>query len=218
MKKTIILLGVTIFVSVAAFFVACNSVAKNDVSSNDNSQVITSTKKGFKVEFKSEPATIQAGASTALILVVKNEQGAIVKDLQIVHEKLMHLLIVSNDLAEFYHIHPEVRSDGSFKVEHIFPNGGNYRLYADITPKDSAQVVEQIDVKVAGTERPKAALVADTKFEKTVDGLRVVMTPNVEIQAGKELELNFKAFDAASGKPADDLQILAYNHKVRRRS
>ncbi len=206
MNKTIILLGATILVSVAAFIVACSSIAKNDATSNINSPTIENPKKGFKVEFKSEPGTIQAGSTATLMLVVKNEQGTVVKDLQIVHEKLMHLLIVSSDLAEFYHIHPEVQPDGSFKVEHVFPNGGNYRLYADITPKDSELVVEKIDVRVAGTERPKTELVADTKLEKTVDGLRVVMTPNVEIQAGKELELNFKAFDARSGKPATDLQ------------
>ena len=206
MKKLIVLLGIVVFTSAAVFMVACGSATKTDVPANANSIVPTDIKKAFKVEFKSEPAVIQAGSAATLTLTVKNEQGKVVTDLQIVHEKLMHLLIVSKDLAEFYHIHPAIQPDGSFTVQHVFPNGGEYRLYADITPKDSGQIVEQIDVKVAGTERPKEALVPDTKFEKTVDGLRVVMSPNAETQAGKELELNFKAFDAASGKPATDLQ------------
>ncbi len=39
-----------------------------------------------------------------------------------------------------------------------------------------------------------------------IEGLRVIMKPDAEIQAGKELMLNFQIFDAASGKPASDLQ------------
>ena len=206
MKKLIVVLGTIAISSIAIYLASCGGAAKNDVSTNTNTTVATDAKKPFKVEFKSEPGVIQAGSAATLTLTVKNEQGKVVTDLQIVHEKLMHLLIVSKDLAEFYHIHPAIQPDGSFTVQHVFPNGGEYRLYADITPKDSGQVVDQIDVKVAGTERPKEALVPDTKFEKTVDGLRVVMSPNAEIQAGKELEVNFKAFDAASGKPASDLQ------------
>ena len=118
----------------------------------------------------------------------------------------MHLLVVSKDLAEFYHIHPEQSADGSYRVEHTFPNGGEYKLYADFTPKEATQVVEQVDLKVGGAERAAVPLLPDAKFEKTVDGLRVVMKPDGEIKAANELMLNFAAFDGASGKPATDLQ------------
>lgn len=46
----------------------------------------------------------------------------------------------------------------------------------------------------------------DATFEKTVDGLKVTIKPSAEIKAGEELTLDFQAFDAASGKPATDLQ------------
>ncbi|MCA1623642.1 MAG: cupredoxin domain-containing protein [Acidobacteria bacterium] len=122
------------------------------------------------------------------------------------HEKPMHLLVVSRDLAEFYHIHPEQQADGSYRVSHVFPYGGEYKLYADFTPKGAVQVVKQIDVKAAGTERAKVALVPDQKLEKTINGLRIVMKPSAEIKAGQELMLNFQAFDAKTNKPATDLQ------------
>jgi plastocyanin len=158
------------------------------------------------VEFQSDPAELQANQPSALSFTVKDSRGSVVKDLQIVHEKPMHLLIVSKDLAEFYHVHPEQSPDGSYKVTHTFPNGGDYRLYVDFTPARSAQIVDQIDVNVRGPERPRVALAPDTKFEKTVDGLKVVMKPSAKISAGQELMLNFQAFDAVSGKPATDLQ------------
>lgn len=213
-EKIIVLLSIIAVLVGAVFFAACSgdrNAATNSANNADHSAMnhppeTTDVGAGYTVEFKSEPEPLQANQPSTLSFSVKDRQGAIVKDLQIVHEKPMHLLIVSKDLAEFYHVHPEQSEDGSYKVTHTFPNGGDYKLYADFTPKDAVQVVEQIDVKVAGPERSKVALVADTKYEKTVDGLKVVMKPSVEIKAGQELTLDFQAFDAASGKPATDLQ------------
>ncbi|MBK9439204.1 MAG: cupredoxin domain-containing protein [Chloracidobacterium sp.] len=67
-------------------------------------------------------------------------------------------------------------------------------------------MVERIDVKVSGTERAKVALVADTKLEKSVDGVKVTMKPSAKIEAGQELTLDFAVFDAKTGKPTTDLQ------------
>ncbi len=216
MRKIFILGTVFIFSIFAVFLAACSNVATSRTSENSNAAVTTNSattegattnvERAFKMDFKSEPGTIQAGTPATLSFTVKDQQGGVIKDLQIVHEKPMHLLVVSKDLAEFYHIHPEQSADGSYRVSHVFPNGGDYKLYADFTPKDAVQVVERIDVKVAGTERAKVALQPDASFEKSVEGLKVVMKPSAEIKAGQELTLDFQAFDASSGKPATDLQ------------
>ncbi|MDQ3372488.1 MAG: cupredoxin domain-containing protein [Acidobacteriota bacterium] len=213
-KRIIFLsLGLPIF---AVFLVACDSGAMVTETVNNNKAVVTNSAatdkitndsaKAFSVDFKAEPTEIKAGTQTTLVFTVKDKQGGVVKDLQIVHEKPMHLLVVSKDLAEFYHVHPEQNADGSYRLSHVFPNGGDYKLYADFTPKDAVQVVEQIDVKVAGTERAKVALQPDASFEKSVESLKVLMKPSAEIKAGQELTLDFQAFDASSGKPATDLQ------------
>ncbi len=202
-------------ISGAVFFAACtgNQNAGADMATNttgnsaaNNVSETTNAEAAHRVEFNSEPAQVQANQPATLSFFVKDKQGAIVRDLKIVHEKPMHLLLVSSDLAEFYHIHPEQSADGSYKVTHTFPSGGDYKMYADFTPKDAVQVVEQIEVKVGGPERSKVPLVADAKYEKTVDGLKIVMKPSAEIKAGGELTLDFQAFDAQSGKPANDLQ------------
>ena len=172
----------------------------------DHAKEIPDSAPEYKLEFRTEPAQLQANLPSTLSFTVRDKQASVVKDLEIVHEKPMHLLIVSKDLAEFYHIHPEQSADGSYRVSHTFPNGGDYKLYADFKPKDATQIVEKIDVNVAGTERARVALAADGKLEKTVDGLKVVMKPSAKIKAGQELTLDFQAFDAANGKPATDLQ------------
>lgn len=183
-----------------------NQAAVTNSATTESNTTTTNVERAFKIDFKSEPGTIQAGQPATLAFTVKDKQGGVVKDLQIVHEKPMHLLVVSKDLAEFYHVHPEQSADGSYRVQHTFPNGGDYKLYADFTPKEATQIVEQVDVKVAGTERAKVPLLPDAKFEKTVNGLKVLMKPDGAIKGGQELMLNFAAFDAASSKPATDLQ------------
>ncbi len=217
MRKIFIFGTAFIFSIFAVLMAACSNTATYQTAANSNAAVVTNNattetntttnvERAFKIDFKSEPGTLQAGTPAMLAFTVKDKQGGVVKDLQIVHEKPMHLLVVSKDLAEFYHIHPEQSADGSYRVQHVFPNGGEYRLYADFTPKEATQVVEQIDVKVAGTERARVPLVADQKFEKTVGGLRVVMKPDAAIKGEQELMLNFAAFDAGTNKPATDLQ------------
>ena len=88
----------------------------------------------FRAEFTAEPREVRAGAPATLVFTVKNSSGETFRDLAIVHEKPMHLLVVSDDLSEFYHIHPNQQVDGSYRVAHTFPNGGRYKLYADFTP------------------------------------------------------------------------------------
>ncbi len=215
MRKKYTLAAIFVLSIAGLFAAACNSgtanmnadnshtAASGDTNGDDNK---THGESDFRMTFQTQPAQVEAGKPADFVFTVKDKAGNVVKDLQVVHEKPMHLLIVSNDLAEFYHIHPEPTSDGTFRVEHTFPNGGDYKLYADFTPQNSPQVVEKLDLKVAGTARSKTALVADPKLEKAVDGLKVTMKPSVAIKAGQELTLDFAAFDAASGKPVTDLE------------
>lgn len=204
-------------VMLTAFLAACGNTSDSESSAPGNSGPAASSinvsavktgdaDSGFEFQFSTEPAEVQHGWPTTLAFAVKDRNGVIVKDLQIVHEKPMHLLIVSKDLEEFYHVHPEPSPDGIYRVEHVFPFGGDYKLYADFTPPNAKQVVERMDLRVLGRERPKSPLVGDSKFEKTVDGLKVVMKPSAKIVAGQELTLDFQAFDANTGKPATDLQ------------
>lgn len=221
------ILSVTVF-ALPSWTIACNQAemkAENEILTNHTGHTMDSSKTdstngttnaAYTLEFKTEPATVKANEAAALVFTVKNAKGEIVKDLPNVHEKPMHLLVVSEDLGEFYHIHPEPQADGSYRVENKFPNGGNYRLYADFTPEGSAQIVEKLSVKVEGTTREKIALAPDAKLEKTVDGLRVALNPEAEITAGKELMLDFNVADAKTNKPAKDLEkyLGEYAHFV----
>ena len=61
----------------------------------------------------------------------KNRQ---VKQYQVVHEKLFHLFVVSQDLQFFLHDHPVLNPDGTFTYNFKVPKSGMFRLLADFYP------------------------------------------------------------------------------------
>lgn len=67
--------------------------------------------------------------------------------------KRMHLIIVSDDLAVFMHVHPVLGSDGAFKLGIRFPKAAIYHLYADAIPTGFGHSVFRFDVKVGWTKR-----------------------------------------------------------------
>lgn len=215
-KTTLFILGATLaIVALAAGCATTKSPVSTGSETHSAAETTSSTAK-FRAELAADPSTIKAGELTTLSFTVKDAQGTIARDLQIVHEKPMHLLIVSNDLAEFSHIHPTPQPDGTLKVTHTFPNGGDYKLYADFTPENSLQVVEQMAVKVSGNERAKQPLAADTVVTKSVDGISVTLAPNNLPKSGEAVMLNFKVADAKTGRPVTDLQkyLGEYAHFV----
>ena len=95
MRKIFILGTVLLVSTIAVFFTACtngansqrvdNANVANTVASETNSANATASDSTFKVDFKTEPSQIQAGASATLVFTVKDSKNAVVKDLQVVH-------------------------------------------------------------------------------------------------------------------------------------
>lgn len=111
------------------------------------------TKGNFAMQFTSVPQVIDAGKPTTLSLKPVNKDNAnAAVPLELQHEKKIHLIVVSEDLSWFNHIHPEYTADGSYTVAETFPAGGKYFLYADYMPSGSTHQLEKIDVTVKGKE------------------------------------------------------------------
>ena len=183
-----------------------NSSSQNTIAASPDIKRTELTENAkYAADLKIEPAEAQAGQDVNLVFTVKDKQGAVNKNLKVVHEKLMHLLVVSDDLAQFDHVHPEQQTDGSFRLKYKFPNGGVFKLYSDFTPQDTQQIVNVFDVKVAGAAREKTPLVADKELVKTIDGLTFTMKTGEPLVAANGTALNFYVTDA-SGKPVTDLQ------------
>ena len=126
-----------------------------------------------------------------LTFTFHDARGRKVRYLEKAHEQPVHLLVVSSDLAEFAHIHPELQDDGTYSVNYSFRHGGTYWLYADHTLPGESQKVSRFRVDVGGAPRQPVALRADTNLTKTVDGLTVKLTTSAQLRAGEDLHFRF---------------------------
>jgi hypothetical protein len=125
----------------------------------------------YKMHFKSDPAELSAAQPATLLFtprITGNDKEAVALDLQ--HEKKIHLIVVSEDLSYFEHIHPDYQADGSYlikvlgksqnysngtgKNETRFDHGGNYFLFADYKPTGGSHQVEKVALTVKGNKKP----------------------------------------------------------------
>lgn len=150
-----------------------------------------------------KPAALKPGEDIQLHFQVKDpETNEPVRKFEIVHEKLWHFFLVSQDLKFFAHMHPEQQPDGSFDLNVKFPKPGLYRALSDFYPSegtpqliDSSLLVSgegfglapatlEPDVTAKQTENLNVELVTDPP--QVVAGLRTIMffklTPNDGIE------------------------------------
>jgi len=81
------------------------------------------------------PAKFRAGEKVQLAFTITDPKNdKVVKRFEIVHTKLFHMFIVSNDLHYFLHDHPVYGDDGVFRFEAVFPKAGMYRVVGDFYP------------------------------------------------------------------------------------
>jgi len=117
-----------------------------------------------------------AGRAQRLRFLVRDPRtGAPVRSFTLLHERLLHLFIISHDLGYFAHVHPRIEADGTFEQSITLPHPGAYRLIADFAPDGAAPQLLQKTIVTAGYHGslragpPPPVDLAD----KTVDGLRV---------------------------------------------
>lgn len=126
----------------------------------------------FMMVFKSNPETFTPQTNATLFFTpkIKGKETENVP-LDLVHDKKIHLIVVSNDLSYFDHVHPEYQPGGDYKLDvtnnagvklagpgnHVtqFPSGGSYTLYADYLPTGAPHQLDQISLQVEGSEAPR---------------------------------------------------------------
>jgi hypothetical protein len=190
---------------------------------------------GTSMQFTAQPQQIAAGKPATWTLEISNEDGTPVKDFAVVHDKLMHLIVVSQDLSWFNHVHPQHKGDGVFTLSTQLPHAGQYKLFADYTPKGGEHEVAQHELRVTGSNPlpVKPTLVADRMqgawmikramshaedsppAESGTPYQVALMPMPAKLEAGKDVMLHFQVRDAG-GKPLNDLQpyLGAMGHAV----
>ena len=147
--------------------------------------------------------------------------GAVVKDFAEVHDRLFHLFIVSRDMTQWSHVHPELQQDGSFILEHTIPTAGHWALFSDFMPIGGGPQLIVTPFSTAGYEGDLTAsipsLMPDTSFTKTADGVTVSLqvTP-AKLISGEETDIPIHFTDEKTGEPVTNLQryLGAFGHAM----
>jgi len=186
------------------------------------STVQPSVRGAYRLAVSQTPRVPKAGERVRLNFVVTHpETGARVRDFVLNHEKLFHLFIVSADMNDYQHIHPELEADGSFKVETLLPRAGRYQLHSDFFPAGGTLQVLHRSLTTAGYRAPRgavaAALVPDASFTKTIDGMKISLEwGGAELVPGAFVRLKYQLADARTGEPVRDLEpyLGAWGHTL----
>jgi hypothetical protein len=161
---------------------------------------------------RTDPLRPEAGSETKLVLQIQDDDGTPIKKYDLLHEKLVHLILVREGLDEFAHLHPQVDAAGIITTEFVFPKSGTYRLFADHQPKGKPPGLAAGELVVNGDDKAAAALVPNTFNEVAIGEIKA----HVAFKAGEpETSVRFH-FQDADGKSVDDLQpyLGAMGHLV----
>ncbi|MUL37147.1 hypothetical protein [Gloeocapsopsis dulcis] len=151
------------------------------------------------------PNTIAFNTLTPLTINIQDATGEAIKDFETFQDMQMHLILVSDDLQVFSHLHPTYQENGRFTVETRFPQSGGYTLFSDYKPAGQAEQVSVMKVQVPGN-RPLTPP-ANLSRTKTVANTKVDFNVSQEtIKAGEEVTLTFDLQDAATNQPVTNLQ------------
>ena len=179
--------------------------------------------KAYKMAFTASPATLEAGKAGTLSLqpeIVGMTNTPVPLDLH--HEKKIHLIVVSKDLAWFDHVHPEYQADGSYQIklldkaakftdgrgknEMMFEQGGDYVLFADYMPTGASGQLERIPVTVGGTPY-QARNFSKEKLSSTVDGYTVTLRPNGgKFLTNNQLHIEGTVMQGGKAVPAESFE------------
>jgi putative copper resistance protein D len=163
------------------------------------------------VRLETDPAKINAGSPVSITVHLEDRKGRPLQGLTAYHERVLHAVIIGQDLNVFAHIHPEdlgmltdeMLDTATFPLRFTFPKAGIYLVGIDFATEDGIYT-KTATLFVAGKPgmgEPKI----DFSRSKNFGHYRVTFTTSPQrIKAGEETTLKYLI--EKDGKPVKDLQ------------
>jgi len=192
--KHLLLLGVMMMFTLGA------------VSAHDSTATPAAPENGYVVNLITDPKVVEANKPFTLTVSIFEADGKTsVATFDEVHTKLLHFILVSEDLTQFIHVHPDYQGDGVFVLKDlVLPTIANYVTFADFTPTGDKQHFVRNTLAVSGAAVQKLNLnVSPAEF--TVDDLKVALTNAEAFKTGSETHLQFHVTDAKTGADVNSL-------------
>jgi len=150
------------------------------------------------VRLTTDPSAITAGSPVEISISLTGEDGRPLQNLTITHERILHAVVIGNDLEVFAHIHPEditpitqdLLEKATFPLRYTFPRTGEYLMGIDFA-KDQEHYSKTFILRVTA-----APLMQEPEIDlanlRTFEGYEVSFTvPSGPIMAGTETKLRY---------------------------
>jgi hypothetical protein len=151
--------------------------------------------KEYQVHLTTQPPAMKAGEDAQLIFHIEDPKTPQpVRAFEIVHEKLYHVFLVSQDLSVFIHTHPELQPDSTFRLGVRLPKAGMYRILSDFYPQGGTPqlVVNTLMVPGEGFHLAAPKLAPDLTPQTAENtGVELVTEP-AQPRAGAKTALLFR--------------------------
>ncbi|GAB6064716.1 hypothetical protein [Deferrisoma palaeochoriense] len=166
--------------------------------------------RGYRFRLETDPATPRAGEEIRITVRIETADGRPATGLQVHHERLVHFLVVSENLEEFHHLHPEdfglLTEEAKAQARFTFPVtlrwGGRYVIAVDAVDQGRA-LHKELELSVEGPPQPPTRW--DLSRTRSADGLTCVLhTMPDRIEARNRVEANIEI--KAGGAPVTDLE------------
>jgi heavy metal-binding protein len=151
--------------------------------------------KEYPVEITTQPRVLEAGKDIQLTFRIEDPKiHALVRDFEIVHEKLYHFFVVSQDLSFFEHVHPELEPDATFRLNVRFPQPGMYRVLSDFYPKGGTPQLAVNTLLVSGGDLESAPpkLAPDLSPQRAANAEVELVTEPSRPLAGRKTTMSFR--------------------------
>jgi heavy metal-binding protein len=165
----------------------------------------------YHLDLSVAPRPVRAGEPASLTFAVHDPwKDRPVANFQVVHEKLFHMFVVSQDLQVFLHNHPTLGSDGKFHYDYVFPKAGMYRILGDFYPDGATPQLIAKTLIVPGAA-PKPTKLARDYSTKDAENMAVeLVTEPQQPVSGAKTQMQFRV------KPGDGLEkyLGAWGHML----
>jgi len=145
-----------------------------------------------RIELKTDQQRLHAGTPVRFRLEAPDEHGQPIREFECVHERPIHFIVASADLAEFDHIHPELVAGDAYEVTYTFPHGGAYHMWADYSLPGEAPHVDEFNVTVEGDARLVQKLAQSPALTQSAGSLSVELVAAKPVRAGEDIPITLK--------------------------
>ncbi len=165
------------------------------------------------IVFGDAQSLVPGSVTLAFTLVDAQGNALTEQNLKIAHEKLVHLILVRDDLGGYQHLHPDYR-DGAWTVTTDIPRAGRYVLYADVQPVNGDPVVLRTSFAVGGETIDKEFPGITEDWTTTSDSYSVQVTAPEALVTNNVTHFTYSLQKSGEPVATIDPYLGAYGHLV----